>query len=88
MTGAEVIILNIIKDIEEIEHTTVSATTNEGVRNEKEIIVKEDAVTDVSEKERHPYHDGGGSRTANRGKDKSQQRSRSKEPSILQNANR
>ena len=50
MTGAEVIILNIIKDIEEIEHTTMSATTKEGVRNEKEVIVGEDAVTDVSEK--------------------------------------
>jgi nucleotide-binding universal stress UspA family protein len=55
MTGAEVIILNIIKDIEEIEHTTMSATTKEGVRNEKEVIVREDAVTDVSEKKNDTF---------------------------------
>lgn len=49
-TGAEIIILNIIKDIEDIEQTTMSATTKEGMGNEKEVIVKEDAVTNESDK--------------------------------------
>jgi nucleotide-binding universal stress UspA family protein len=51
-TGAEIIILNIVKDIEEIEHTTMSATTKEVVGNEKEVIVRKDTVTNESGKKR------------------------------------